>query len=166
MTEWNFCPECAVKLEVKNGWPTCPDGHFTKYFTPVAGTAGFIRNNNEFLIIKRANEPQKGWWDLPGGFVEYDESAEECLLREIKEETSLSDLEIVSFIGAFPGSYSGKQKVLDLAYLIDSGDRDLTLSDENTDYKWVNLENIPELAFEDLNAALKVLKLRGDIISA
>jgi ADP-ribose pyrophosphatase YjhB (NUDIX family) len=158
MTKWNYCPECTEKLlEEDEGSLSCPKGHFTKYHNPVASTAAFIRNNDEYLIIKRAKEPQKDWWDLPGGFMAYDETPEEALLREIEEETQLKNLKINKFIGAFPGSYAGIQKVLDLVYLIDSEDRDLRLSDENTEYRWVKLKDMPELAFEDINAARQLL---------
>ena len=161
MIKWNYCPECGEKLITdKENRPTCPEGHFTRYDNPVAAAAAFIRHNNEYLIIKRADEPRKGWWDLPGGFLEYDETAEEALLREIKEETQLQNLSIEEFVGAFPGSYAGIQKVLDLVYVISSNNRDITLSNENSEYKWVSLEEIPELAFEDLNAARDLLRQR------
>lgn len=160
MVKWNFCPECSVKLINKDGLPTCPDGHFIKYYNPVATSAAFLRNKDEYLIIKRAHQPQKGHWDVPGGFVEYDENAEESLLREIKEETNLKNVKIASFVGAFPGSYAGIQKVLDLVFIVDSEDRKLTLSEENTEYKWVSLAEMPELAFEDINAARDLLRQR------
>jgi ADP-ribose pyrophosphatase YjhB (NUDIX family) len=159
MTTWNYCPECKQKLATtKEGWLACPEGHFTKYTNPVAANSAFVRNNGEYLIIKRAKEPRKGCWDLPGGFIEYDETAEDALLREIKEETSLENLSIVGFLGAYPGSYGGIQKVLDLAYVVESADRNVKLSDENTEFKWVSLDKIPELAFEDENAALSSLR--------
>lgn len=161
MIEWRFCPVCSERLSLdKESNPACPEGHFTKYPNPVAATAAFIQNNGEYLLIKRAREPQKGWWDLPGGFIEYDEKADESLLREIEEETGLVNLKIEDFLGGFPGNYAGIQKVLDLVFVIKSYSREVRLSGENNEYKWVELSDIPELAFEDLNEALKLLKKR------
>ena len=53
--------------------------------------AMFLRNsNNEYLITRRApTESMAGWWEFPGGKIENNESAEECLTREIKEELNL-----------------------------------------------------------------------------
>ena len=42
------------------------------------------------LLIQRGNEPYKGCWALPGGFMDMDETLEQCALRELKEETGLT----------------------------------------------------------------------------
>lgn len=61
----------------------------------------FIHNEkNEFILIKRKNEPFKNHWALPGGFVDYGESVEDAAIREAKEETSI-DVELESLIGVY-----------------------------------------------------------------
>ncbi|WP_297506006.1 NUDIX hydrolase [Thermococcus sp.] len=61
---------------------------------------GVIIHNNGVVLIKRRNEPFKGRYALPGGFVEYGESVEEALRREMKEETGL-DVIPVKLVGVY-----------------------------------------------------------------
>ncbi len=61
---------------------------------------GVIIYNNGVVLIKRKNEPFKDFYALPGGFVEYGETVEEALKREMKEETGL-DVRILKLIGVY-----------------------------------------------------------------
>lgn len=159
MTKYIYCPECAEKLTSDNkGLPTCQKGHFTKYTTPVASTLAFIYNDGKYLVIRRSRQPQKGSWDLPGGFGEPGETAYQTLLREIDEETQLKNLELVKFLGTFPSNYGGTEDTLAAGYLFDSADREVVLSEENDEHMWVALDNFPNLAFKDCRDALVQLK--------
>lgn len=159
MTQWKYCPECTEELAAdSHGHPTCLKGHFTKYPTPVSATLAFIRNGSDFLIVRRDHDPKSGSWDLPGGFVEPNETSYEAQLRETFEETGLTDLKFVSYIGTFPSNYGGVENTLATGYVLSSATRDIDLSDENSEYKWTPLSEIPELAFDDCNLALAYLK--------
>ena len=59
-----------------------------------------IEREGKILLIKRKNEPFKGAWAFPGGFVEYNESTEDAVIREVKEEASL-DIAIKSILGVY-----------------------------------------------------------------
>ena len=56
---------------------------------PVVGVGGVVVRNGRALIVKRAHEPRKGEWSLPGGLLELGESLQDAVRREIKEETAL-----------------------------------------------------------------------------
>ena len=56
---------------------------------PIVAVGAVIFDGERVLLIKRANEPSKGEWSLPGGAVEVGESLEAALAREVREETCL-----------------------------------------------------------------------------
>ncbi len=67
---------------------------------PVVGVGAVVVRDGKALIIKRAHEPRKGEWSLPGGLLELGESLQDAARREIKEETSL-DVEVGPVIETF-----------------------------------------------------------------
>ena len=67
---------------------------------PVVGVGAVIVRDGKALIVKRAHEPRKGEWSLPGGLLELGESLVDAVRREIKEETSL-DVEVGPIIETF-----------------------------------------------------------------
>src|SRR5688500_12512739 len=67
---------------------------------PIVGVGGVVVQAGRALIVKRAHEPRKGEWSLPGGLVELGETLIEAARREIKEETGL-DVEVGEVIEVF-----------------------------------------------------------------
>jgi 8-oxo-dGTP diphosphatase len=65
---------------------------------PLVGVGILIRVGEEYLLIKRASEPDKGMWSIPGGMVELGEKVCDAAIREAKEETGL-DVELVEDLG-------------------------------------------------------------------
>lgn len=87
-----YCPRCGSKhFEVNNGKSRkCDNCGFVYYMNPSAATAAFIMNERgELLVERRGKEPAKGMLDLPGGFMDNNETAEEGIAREVREETGL-----------------------------------------------------------------------------
>ncbi len=90
---FKFCPKCGSPHFVENNEKSkrCEDCSFVYYFNPSASTVALIVNNDgELLVATRAKEPVKGTLDLPGGFVDLNETIEETVVREIKEEANLN----------------------------------------------------------------------------
>ena len=67
---------------------------------PVVGVGGVVVQDGLALIVKRAHEPRKGEWSLPGGIVELGETLVDALKRELKEETGL-DVEVGDVVEVF-----------------------------------------------------------------
>lgn len=94
------------------------------YVNPSAAVAAFILNEKEELLVSiRAKEPAKNTCDLPGGFVDDNETAEEALLRELDEELGIK-VNQIEYLFSLPNQYlySGwTLPTLDLFYLVKIG---------------------------------------------
>lgn len=102
------CPVCGSKrFDIVNiKAKRCEDCGFEYYANASAAVVAVIINSrNELLITRRAKEPVKGTWDLPGGFVDMDESAEQAVIREISEELSL-DVQVDRYLFSIPNLYT------------------------------------------------------------
>lgn len=83
----------------------CMDCGFVYYFNPSAAVACFVRDaTGNLLVAVRGNEPAKGKLDLPGGFVDMDETGEEAARRELMEETGLSP-DSLRYLFSIPNIY-------------------------------------------------------------
>lgn len=102
------------------------------------------------LLIQRANDPFKGRWALPGGFLDQGENLDECARRELAEETGVSGVyleQLYSFgdVGRDPRGW-----VVTVAYfaLVPEGSLDIAAASDAADAQWFALDQTPELAFD------------------
>lgn len=105
--QFKYCPKCGSDGFTVNNEKSkrCSSCGFVYYFNPSAAVACFIRNEvGELLVVRRAKDPAKGTLDLPGGFVDLHESAEEAVRREVKEETGL-DVKSSRYLFSIPNIY-------------------------------------------------------------
>lgn len=90
---WNHCPICGAPLvQADDGQslrPHCAACARFYYSNPAPAACCLVRDGEKLLFVQRSVEPRKGFWTLPGGFIEMGETAEQAALRELREETAL-----------------------------------------------------------------------------
>lgn len=104
---FRFCPSCGQPMAVGGMSKSicCQACGFLLYFNSSAAVAAIIVNSvSEVLFTLRRFDPAKGMLDLPGGFVDPGETAEEALVREIREELNLK-LVSYTYLGSFANTY-------------------------------------------------------------
>lgn len=110
-----------------------------------------ITNEKEpkVLLIQRGNEPFKGQWAFPGGFMNMSETTEQCAIRELEEETGLKVNEIRQ-IGAYSKvDRDPRGRTVTVAYLviIDKAEA-VKGGDDAAEAQWFPLSDLPKLAFD------------------
>jgi 8-oxo-dGTP diphosphatase len=114
------------------------------------------------LLIQRRDNPYKGCWAFPGGFMEIDETTEQCAIRELEEETGLK-LNKLHQIGAYSKvDRDPRGRTITVAYLIIIDEPlPVTGLDDAANAKWWSLASLPQLAFdhdEILTDAISIYK--------
>ncbi len=109
-----------------------------------------IKEELNILLIKRANEPFKGKWALPGGFLDMKETIEQCVHRELEEETGLADIyleemQTFSNLGRDP-----RGRTVSVVYfgLVNLLIHKAKAGDDASETKWFSILKIPELSFD------------------
>ena len=101
------------------------------------------------LLIQRGADPYKGSWAFPGGFMNMDETTEECAIRELEEETSLK-ISGLHQIGAYSKvDRDPRGRTITVAYLaIINAPVEVKGQDDAAKAAWFPLSALPELAFD------------------
>lgn len=105
--KYKYCPVCGSSHFVKNSPKSlcCSGCGFELFMNPAAAVVAFITNaKGELLVERRKLEPAKGTLDLPGGFADVLETAEEAVAREVMEETGLKLTE-ARYLFSLPNVY-------------------------------------------------------------
>jgi len=165
---FKYCPKCGSETFQKFGKNKleCQNCGFTFYVNMCATAVVFIFNDRgEILLGKRAKNPQKGLFGLPGGMVDFDETAEEAARREAWEEVNLKATEL-KYLTSQTNLYEYKDityHLLDFYYIAKVEDfSSMKAADETDELIWLKPDDIPDdiIAFESLRKALKVLKTK------
>lgn len=102
------------------------------------------------LLIQRKIDPFKGKWAFPGGFMQMDETAGQCALRELEEETGIRDVSLQQ-LNTFSGiDRDPRGRTVSVVFygFIDSSAHDMAAGDDAAGADWFSIDNIPPLAFD------------------
>ena len=105
LDEWRYCPRCAEAIAIADGRAECAACGFVSYANSAPTASALVEDAaGRLLLARRAIEPYRGKWDIPGGFLEEGEHPVEALRRELREETGL-EIEPREFFGAWIDRY-------------------------------------------------------------
>lgn len=117
---------------------------------PSLAVNAIVAKGEKILLVKSKNEPFKGFWGLPGGFVEYGETVEEAVKREVKEEIGLT-VEPEKLIGVYSekNRHPGRH-VVAICYLTKIKEGNISLDyEENEEARFFSCNELPKnLAFD------------------
>lgn len=164
----SYCPHCGEpELTTENQHRyQCQACQF-EFFMNVAAAVGIVLTcEDKVLVVRRGREPQKGQWDLPGGFVDQHESVEQALIREIFEELGMTLSSGLHYLGAWPNEYPYKSvhyHTLDIFFTA-RADKfpDVQLDNQEvSDCQWISVEQLTSLpfAFESASKAIQAFCL-------
>ncbi|MCD6494024.1 MAG: NUDIX hydrolase [Archaeoglobaceae archaeon] len=106
-----------------------------------------IPYKGKIVLIKRANEPFKGYYALPGGIVEYGEKVEDALLREVEEETGLKG-KIYKLVGVYSDPNRDPRGHFVSVCFVVKCKGELRAGSDAKEVRLFDLENLPKLAFD------------------
>ncbi|MBW2569088.1 MAG: NUDIX domain-containing protein [Deltaproteobacteria bacterium] len=160
MQKKEFCHFCGKQLVEKkiNGNTRLFCEHCKKpiYENPIPASCLIVIDDKEkVLLVKRNAEPKKGFWCLPGGFMELGETPEQAALRELKEETGLSG-QIEMLLGVTSDNSSQYDTVLMVGYLIKKYSGILEAGDDASDTACFHPDELPEIAFESHKKFIRI----------
>lgn len=155
---WRHCPRCGARAEPGPGRFDCPACGYTHYAAANAAVCALVEDGaGRVLLARRAGEPDRGKWDLPGGFLEEWEDPLDGLRRELREETAL-EIEPTGFLLAYVDRYGDVGAALGLVWMARATAGEPTPDDDVAELRWFAPEALPpdgELAFTRLGSVLR-----------
>jgi len=156
------CPRCGGR---SLSWPTpknftCADCGFVLFLNIAAAAAVIMECGGKILFGVRKHEPGQGMLDLPGGFVDQGESAEDAARREVREETGI-ELPQIEYLFSLPNCYHYRDMVYDTLDLIFccrlAKPPQMQAADDLEQLLWIDRDSIEieRIAFSSLRLAIR-----------
>jgi ADP-ribose pyrophosphatase YjhB (NUDIX family) len=168
LSGWRWCPRCRGELYGDRARVDCPACGFVCYASSKATAGALVEDGRgRVLLARRAREPFKGRWDIPGGFLDEGEHPLDGLRRELREETGL-DVEPLDFLGIWMDRYGGDstaEATLNLYWSARVASGEARAADDVDDLRWFAADELPGpegLAFENVPLVLAVWRSRHE----
>ena len=109
-----------------------------------------VEDDLRILLIRRGGEPFKGAWALPGGFLQENETLDQCAARELREETGVLGAHLEAFATFSEPKRDPRYRVVTAAYLalVPAADHALQSGSDADDARWHSMDRLPDLAFD------------------
>jgi 8-oxo-dGTP diphosphatase len=165
--EIHFCPRCGspVTCAVRFGRerPVCPQCEWIYFADPKVASAGLIFqetgtpgaevDGRKVLLVQRANEPWRGFWTLPAGFVDAGEDPAKAVVRECWEETGLR-VKVMVLLDLLAGQEHARGAHILLVYRCEVVSGELKPGDDALGAGFFSLDDLPPLGFESTKLIL------------
>jgi len=152
-----YCPRCGAEVahEDKFGMmrPVCPQCGWIHFIDPKVAAAVLVERDGRVLLVRRANEPFRGLWTLPAGFVNGGEDPAEAAARECLEETGLN-VRVTEVLDVIAGREHERGADFVIVYHAEVINGKLVPADDADAADWFLRDKLPSLAFR---ATQKVL---------
>lgn len=162
---FNFCPNCGAKLDLTGdsfAAQTCGRCLRAHYHNSKPCAGGLIVKDGRVLLVKRGVEPFKGYWDIPGGFLDAGEHPLDGMLREVREELGL-EVRVTELLGIYMDRYAIESDyeifTLNHYYIAEPVAGELRAADDVSEFRWFALDELAEqMAFEHEKTVLEDLR--------
>jgi 8-oxo-dGTP diphosphatase len=148
--EIRFCVRCSSELELAERFgavrPVCPRCEWIYFADPKVAAAAFIVRKGEVLLVRRANDPQRGLWTLPAGFIDAGEDPQKAVVRECLEETGLN-VRVTGLYDVLSGLEHTRGANILIVYRATVTGGTLQASDDVDQAGYFRLDLLPPLAF-------------------
>jgi len=149
--EVKFCIRCATPLEraVRFGQvrPVCPACGWIYFADPKVAVAVLVARQNQVLLVRRINEPFRGLWSLPAGFVDAGEDPSQAAQRECQEETGIN-IQNINLISTITGREHPRGADILLVYRAEIIGGEIHPGDDADQADFFPLDRLPPLAFK------------------
>ncbi len=158
--EVKFCPKCGepVTLEFRFGAdrPICSACGFIYFADPKVAVTLLLEQDGKILLVRRAHEPFRGLWTLPGGFINSGEDPAEAALRECVEETGLT-AQITSILDIRSGREHARGADFVIFYRGQATGGVLHAGDDADAADWFERGQLPQFAFKSTKSVLDAI---------
>ena len=155
----NFCPRCgaAVRHEERFGkiHPVCPQCDWIYFNDPKVAAAVLIEQDGRVLLVRRINEPYRGLWTLPAGFIDAGENPARAAERECLEETGLK-VRVTRVLDVIAGREHERGADFVIAYQAEVVSGTLSPADDADAADWFAYDSLPPLAFDATKQILAI----------
>lgn len=153
-SDFRYCPCCATELVLAEQFgrirPTCPNCRWVYFADPKVAVAGLLIQAGRVLLVQRSNDPFRGSWTLPAGFVDAGEDPRHALVRECIEETGFEVL-VMDLLDVVAGAEHARGADILIVYKIEISSGRLCAGDDASQVAFFGLDQLPPLAFASTN---------------
>lgn len=155
--EVNFCPRCGKTLTHAQRYgkmrPVCPACGWVYFHDPKVAAAVLVEQDGRVLLVRRINEPFRGLWTLPAGFVDAGEDPARAAERECLEETGLS-VRVARVLDVVAGREHARGADIVIIYGAEVLSGELHPGDDADRVAWFDRSDLPPLAFQATRTVL------------